>query len=81
MATKKVTTTTNKAATTAKKSTATKSAATKKAVAKKAPAKGKKVTYEMVQQRAFEIYQESGYQEGHHLEHWIQAEKELGMWS
>jgi hypothetical protein len=32
---------------------------------------------ERIRQRAYEIYEQQGHQEGRHLEHWLQAEQEL----
>ena len=34
---------------------------------------------EAVQRRAYELWQAAGYPEGRALEHWLQAERELGL--
>ena len=34
---------------------------------------------EAVQRRAYELWQAAGYPEGQALEHWLQAERELGL--
>ena len=34
---------------------------------------------EAVQRRAYELWQAAGYLEGKALEHWLQAERELGL--
>ena len=40
---------------------------------------GEKPTPEAVQMRAWEIWREEGCPEGRQLEHWLRAEKELGL--
>jgi hypothetical protein len=37
------------------------------------------VSYEQIAQRAYEIYERDGRQEGRELENWLQAEAELGI--
>jgi hypothetical protein len=36
-------------------------------------------SYEQIAQRAYEIYERDGRQEGRELENWLQAEAELGI--
>ena len=33
--------------------------------------------YEQIQRRAYELYEQRGRQDGHHLEDWFQAQREL----
>lgn len=32
---------------------------------------------EMIRARAYQLYCESGYQEGHELDHWLEAERQV----
>jgi len=43
-----------------------------------APSLGNSAGQEKIRCRAYEIYLEHGQQPGHELEHWLQAERELG---
>jgi hypothetical protein len=47
------------------------------AKSKVAPAKTGHLNDEQIRQRAYELYVESGYQDGHAEEHWFAAENEI----
>lgn len=57
-----------------KKTTGVKTTSSVKRTTKKASKS--KPTYEQIQQRAYQIYVESGYK-GNEVENWLKAEKEL----
>ncbi len=49
----------------------------KKKVSAEVPAQAARNTLEKIQLRAYELYVQGGYEHGHDLEHWAQAEMEV----